>query len=258
MGLVGRRRHGAVDVVILDRPARRNALSSALIDALHDVLRELEGDPTVTVIVLTGNGSAFCAGGDLADGMGADDGFLAAHGDRGRFGDLLAAVPAHRCPVIAALNGDALGGGCGLAAACDLVVADPQARLGTPEIRLGLFPWIILAALQRDVPRKPLMELVLTGGKLSAAEAQRLNLVNRVSAPGEALTEAIELAQRIAARSPAVLAMGKRAFHHIADQPYHEALAYMHTQLSLNLMTEDALEGITAFLQKRDPQWKGR
>jgi enoyl-CoA hydratase/carnithine racemase len=199
----------------------------------------------------------FCAGGDLSDGLGGD-GFVAAHESRGRFAELLAALPKARVPLVAAVNGDALGGGLGLAAACDIVVADVNARMGTPEVKVGLFPWIILAALQRDVPRKPLMEMVLTGGRWTAEEARGFGLVNRVAEEGKALTEAVALAQRVAARSPAVIAWGKKAFYRVEDQPYEDALAYMHAQLSLNLLTEDAMEGVTAFLQKREPRWKGR
>lgn len=248
---------GGVVVLALNRPERRNALSSGLVDALLAALGACDADPQVRAVVLTGRGPAFCAGGDLADGMGGD-GFLASHQGRGRFAELMARIPELRVPVIAAVNGDALGGGCGLAAACDLVVADPAAKLGTPEIKLGLFPWIILAALQRDVPRKHLLELVLTGDKVDAARARELGLVNRVSAPGGAVAEARSLAEVIASRSPAIVGMGKRAFHRIADQSYDDALAYMHGQLSLNLLTEDAMEGVAAFLQRREPAWKGR
>ena len=248
-----------VRVLALNRPDRRNALSGALVQAIRDELRQAAVDDDVRVVVLTGRGKAFCAGGDLADGMQAGGGgFLAAHEGRGHFAEMMAEIPKLSVPVVAALNGDALGGGCGLAAACDLVVADPAARMGTPEIRLGLFPWIILAALQRNVPRKNLLELALTGDKIDAERAKELGLVNRISEPGKVLEAACELAASIAAKSPTVLKLGKAAFYQIADQPYEEALAYMHGQLSLNLLSEDAMEGVAAFLQRREPVWKGR
>ena len=151
-----------------------------------------------------------------------------------------------------------MGGGLGLAAACDLIVADPAASFGTPEIKVGLFPWIITAVLRRDLPRKPLLELMLTGAKMDAARAERLGLVNRVSAPGQALIEALALAKDIASRSPAIIALGKAAFHATADLPIDAAVRQLHADLTLNLLTEDAAEGIGAFLQKRPPQWKGR
>lgn len=258
MALIERTDEGGIAILTLNRPERRNALSGALVDELLVVLDAIEADGSVRVAILTGSGKAFCAGGDLADGMGMSDGFLAAHQGRGRFADVLARIPRLRVPVIAALNGDALGGGCGLAAACDLVVADPEAHLGTPEIKLGLFPWIILAVLQRQVAKKPLMELVLTGAKIDAARAVELGLVNRVSAPGAVLDEAKALAAEIAAKSPAVVALGKAAFHLASDLDYDTALRYLHTQLTLNLLTEDAAEGVAAFLQRREPNWKGR
>ncbi|MFT4622815.1 MAG: enoyl-CoA hydratase/carnithine racemase [Myxococcota bacterium] len=257
MALVERRDVGAVAVVEMNRPERRNALAGALVEALASTLGAAAEDDAVNAIVLTGRGTVFCAGGDLAEGL-AGDGFVASHDQRGQYADLLALIPRLRVPVVAAVNGDALGGGLGLAAACDVVVADARARLGTPEVRVGLFPWIILAVLQRDVPRKPLMELVLTGGRWSAEEAQQLGLVNRVAEEGTAVDTAVALATVIAARSPAVIAWGKAAFYRISDQGYDDALAYMHAQLSLNLLTEDAMEGVAAFLQKREPRWTGR
>jgi enoyl-CoA hydratase len=258
MDLVEREDADGVAILAMNRPERRNALSGALVDALQARFEEVERDQGVRVVILTGRGKAFCAGGDLADGLGANEGFLASHAGRGRYAEMLARLPKLRVPVIAALNGDALGGGLGLAAACDLVVADPAASLGTPEIKLGLFPWIILAVLQRHVPRKVLMELVMTGEKVDAARAREIGLVNRVSAAGGAVEEAKALASVIAARSPAVLSLGKAAFYRVSDLDYEPALAYLHSQLTLNLMTEDAAEGVAAFLQRRDPQWKGR
>lgn len=258
MDLVERSDDGAVAVLHLNRPDRRNALSGALIDALATALTAAAADPAIHVVVLTGRGSVFCAGGDLADGLGASEGFLAAHQGRGRYAELLLGIAKLRTPVIACVQGDAMGGGLGLAAACDLIVADPAANFGTPEIKLGLFPWIITAVLRRDLPRKPLLELMLTGAKMDAARAERLGLVNRISAPGQALAEAKALASDIASRSPAIIALGKAAFHATADLPIDAAVRQLHADLTLNLLTEDAAEGIGAFLQKRPPQWKGR
>jgi len=259
VGLIEQERHGAVQVLWLNRPERKNALSNALISELLEALTAASEDAGVHCVVLSGRGTVFCAGGDLADGMtSGGEGVIAAHEGRGAFAELLREIPMLRMPVIAALQGDALGGGCGLAASCDLVVADEEARLGTPEIRLGLFPWIILAALQRDVPRKRLLEMALTGEKISSKEAQNLGLVNRVASAGTTLDEALKLAQSIASRSPLVVKMGKRAFHHISDHTLEDGLDYMQSQLTLNLLTEDAMEGVSAFLTRREPSWKGR
>lgn len=155
--VVERELRDAVAILYLNRPERRNALSGEVIDRLLAELSAIDADPTVRCVVISGRGPAFCAGGDLGEGLGGD-GFAAGHRQRGRYAELLGKLPALRVPVIAAVNGDALGGGLGLVAASDLVVADPGARFGTPEIRVGLFPWMILAALVRDVPRKPLFE----------------------------------------------------------------------------------------------------
>ena len=257
MSLLEREDIGGVAVIKLNRPKRRNALSGALVASLRTELAHAAADDSILVIVLTGNGPAFCAGGDLADGL-RGDGPVAAHQDRGDFAQLMAEIPKLSVPVIAAVNGDAMGGGFGLLAACDLAVCDVTARLGTPEIRLGLFPWIILAALQRDVPRKILLEWSLTGARVSAERAREVGLVNRVAAEGQALPDALELARQIADKSPLLVSQGKAAFHRIADQNYEDALAHMHGQLTLNLMSEDAMEGISAFLQKREPVGKGR
>lgn len=249
--------HEGVATLTLNRPERRNALSGALVESIHEALDEVEKDPEVRAVVLTGAGRAFCAGGDLAGGMGGDS-FLDGHLGRGRYAELLSRMPRLRVPLVAGVNGDALGGGLGLVVGCDLAVADPAARLGTPEIKVGLFPWIILAALQRHVPRKALVEMALLGERFPADQGVALGLLNRLTAPGEALAEAQELAGRLASRSPAIVALGKSAFARVSDMAYDDALAYLHSQLSLNLLTEDAAEGIGAFLQKREPQWKGR
>ncbi len=249
---------GGIALLTLNRPDRRNALSPQLVEALRAALRRLAEDEEAVVAVLTGAGDkAFCAGGDLAAGM-ASTGALEARRSRAAYAELLAELHACGKPVVAACQGDALGGGFGLALACDLVVVEPSARLGTPEIKLGLFPMIILAELSRNMPRKRLLEMVLTGRSLSPDEALAWNLVNRVSAAGGALEEAMALAASIACHSPAVLRLGKDAVYRSADLDHANALLYLHEQLEANLQTEDAMEGIGAFLQKRKPSWKGR
>jgi len=258
MDLVIRTDDERVATLRLNRPQRRNALSAELIEAIRVALRDLADDDTIGAVILTGSGKSFCAGGDLAGGLGSADGFLASHQGRGAFGDMLRELQEHSKPIIAALNGDALGGGFGLAMACDLVVADEEARMGTPEIRLGLFPHVILAVLQRNIARKHLLEMVFTGEKVPMERAQQMGMVNQIAAKGEVEAVAGAMAAKIAGRSPAILGLGKAAFYRIADMDFEQALAYMHTQLTLNLLTEDAMEGVAAFLQKRDPDWRGR
>jgi enoyl-CoA hydratase len=247
-----------VRTLTLDRPERRNALSGALIEALGAAFAAIEADAEVRVVHLCAAGKVFCAGGDLSDAFGAPDGFLAGHTGREAFARLLLAIRRCRVPVVCSVQGDAMGGGFGLAAACDLVVVDPAARLGTPEIDRGLFPWIILAVLIRDVPRKPLFELVFTGGRWDAETARAHHVINRVTAPGAAVQEGRELALQLASKPWGIVALAKRAFHRADELAFEDALAYLAPHLSLNLLTEDAAEGLQAFLQKREPAWKGR
>ncbi|MBT3217896.1 MAG: crotonase [Proteobacteria bacterium] len=258
MGLVEREDSGRVAVLFMNRPKARNALSSDLLEALSESFVEADKDDAIGAMVLTGRGRSFCSGGDLKGGMATGGGMLASHESRGRFAQLMAQIPSLSKPVVAALNGDALGGGMGLASACDMIVADPKARLGTPEIRVGLFPHVILAVLQRNVPRKLLLEMVLTGSKFSAERAAAIGLVNRVSEPGQVVEAATEMAGLVAAKSPAIVSLGKKGFYQIADMSFENALAFMNSQLTLNLLTEDAMVGIQAFMTRQEPQWKGR
>lgn len=238
-------------MLTLNRPERKNALSPALLHALRDALRQ-----PAQVFVITGAGSVFCAGGDL--GPSEDDGFLGQHDARRAFADLLLQISRSRVPIVAAVNGDALGGGFGLAAACHLLVADERARFATPELKLGLFPWMIGPVLMRALPQKVVHDCVLTGRRLSAAETQGYGLVARVCPPGEVREAALALASEVGAWSPAVTGLGLESLARTADLPLEAALAYMHGQLSINLMMEDAGEGVSAFLSRRAPVWKGR
>lgn len=247
-------RRDQVGVLTLNRPERKNALSPELLEQLLGLLRDPgEG---VNCLVLTGAGDVFCAGGDL--GPGSDEGLYGRHLSRRVFADTLEALVRSRRPVVAAVNGDALGGGFGLAAACHLVVADERAHFATPELRLGLFPWMIAPVLLRSLPRKVVHDLVLTGRRLAAPEAHGLGLVNRLAPPGEALEHALAMAGQAASWSSAVLSLGLEALATVDDLPLPAALAHMHSQLSLNLMLDDAAEGISAFLARRPPSWKGR
>ncbi len=249
-----------VSTLTLDRPQRRNALSSALVQAVRAALAEAKADPDTRVVVLTGAGDkAFCAGGDLAGGMaGGGGGFPAQIADKGLFAELILELQALGKPVVARLNGDALGGGVGLMLACDLVVAADDVRVGLPEVKVGLWPMMVTALLVRHVGRKAAAELMLLGEKLSAAEAKALGLVNRV-VPRAQLDEAVAgVTGALAARSPATLKMGLDAFHQTADLPLEPALWALRDRLVLNTLLEDAAEGVMAFMQKRPASWKGR
>lgn len=252
-------RSGGVATLTLNRPEARNALSPALVEALLAALREAGADPEVRVVVITGAGDrAFCAGGDLGGGGLLAEGVLAAHHARARFGELFRTLNRLGKPVVARLNGDALGGGFGLALACDLVVAADGVRLGTPEVDLGLFPHVILATLVRNVPRKVLLRSVLCGEKLPAREGERWGFVTEVVPRGDLDAATARWTARLLSKSPAVLRLGRDAFYAMQDMEFEQGLDFLSAQLTLNTLAEDAMEGISAFLQKRPPEWKGR
>jgi enoyl-CoA hydratase len=242
----------------LNRPERRNALSPELVGLLRDAAVRAEADPDVGAVVLGAEGDRFCAGGDLGPGGLVGDGFLEQHRSRGVFAALMQAIMGSSIPWIAAVQGDALGGGCGLAMACHMSVMDPKATLGTPELKVGLFPMMIAPVLSRKIPRAVLYEMILCRRRLTSAEALTLGVINRVSEPGQALEESRALAQKAAANSRAVAGLGLKAMHLTEGLPLERSLEVLNSQLSLNLLTEDAGEGITAFLMRRDPVWKGR
>lgn len=249
-----------VATVTIDRPARRNALNEQVLRELLAGFERASSDPSVRVVVLTGAGDkAFCAGGDLAPGgaMGGG-GLLAMHWGRGAFVDVLLAMRRVGKPIIARVAGHAMGGGFGLMLACDLVVAREDAKLGCPEINVGLFPMMIMALIFRNVPRKIGLELMLTGQRLTAAEAAPWGIVNRAVPAAELDDSVAELAGNLASKSPAILRLGLEAFHTMGDMGFEESLRYLQGCLTLNTMAEDAAEGVMAFLQKRQPEWKGR
>lgn len=243
----------------INRPEQRNAMNDAVIEGLLAGLEGAAADPSVRVVVVTGAGDrAFCAGGDLTSTMSPGEGRVHQHERRGRIADLLVALGRHPQPVIARVNGAALAGGFGLMLGCDLVVAAEDAQLGTPEIDLGLWPYMISAVIIRNVPRKIALEMMLTGRRFTATEAERWGMVNRV-APREELDAAVgELVDELASKSPLILGLGKQSLARAQDMSLEDALAYMQSMLTVNLESEDVAEGVSAFLQKRAPQWKGR
>jgi enoyl-CoA hydratase len=247
-----------VAVLTLNRPEVRNALNHTVIRELGVALAHLEGAAEARVVVLRGAGErAFCAGADLK-GMFRTGSILDAREQYAGLAQVLELIPRMRTPVIAQVHGYALAGGCGLAAACDLVIAADDAVFGLPEIRLGLLPLMVLAPILRAASPRRVLELVLTGRELRALEALEIGLVTRV-VPRSDLDGAVdELARTLAGLSSAILGLGKEAFYRALELPYAEALGQLRDLLTIVARSEDAQEGIAAFLEKRPPRWRGR
>jgi enoyl-CoA hydratase/carnithine racemase len=239
----------------LNRPAARNALSVALMTALEAALDDVAADPALRVVVIAGNGPAFCGGHDLREMRGQDSATHAAlFAQCSRLMTRLVRLPK---PVIARVHGVATAAGCQLVASCDLAVAADTARFATPGVNIGLFCSTPMVALTRAVPRKQAMEMLLTGQMVEAARAREIGLVNRVVPEAELDMAVAALAATIAAKSPLTLAIGKEAFARQAELPLDDAYAYAAAVMTRNMSTDDAVEGIDAFLAKRPPVWTG-
>lgn len=251
-------RSGARANIIINRPEKRNALNAATIAELYRAFEICKADPSIRVVVLTGAGDkAFCAGADLAENLQPMNEYLR-YVQRETFVGLFKIIPQLGKPVIGAVQGLALAGGCGLAVSCDFVIASEAARFGTPEVNVGLFPMMISAILMRNLGRKKAYDMMLTGRQIDAQEAERIGLVTRVVPVERLQAEVTLLAEELASKSPAILKLGKDALIKADQMPFNEALDYLSTMLSMNFLTEDAREGMTAFMEKRPPEWKGQ
>ncbi len=251
---------GAVATITLNQPEKRNPLSAAMIRDLGAALAWCRAEASVRVVVLTGAGDrAFCAGADLGSSLTAGSGQLERHHDRRGLADLFLALRELGKPVVGRINGHALAGGFGLACACDILLAVESATFGTPEINVGVWPMMISAILARNLPRKVVLEMMLLGDRWTATQMKEVGLVSRVAGNLAELDElTAALAARLAAKSPAILRLGRDAFYRMEDMSFDEALAYLHSQLTLVTLSEDSQEGVQAFLEKREPDFKGR
>ena len=246
---------GPVLKLTIDDPERRNPLTNEVVGAMSEAIRTVAED--VRVVVITGSGTkAFCAGGDLAGGF--FDNPIETHTERAGLGDLFRAIRSCSQPVVARVNGHALAGGFGLMLACDIAIAADHGRFGMPEINVGLWPMMISALVQRALPEKVAIDLMMTGRQITATEALAIGAISRVVTSAELDAAVGELVDSLVAKSSAILAIGKQSFYAASDLGFDAALDLLATGLTVVAMTEDAREGTTAFIEKRPPNFVGR
>ena len=238
----------------INREAQRNTISADVIALFFQYLNEAEKDQEVRAVCITGAGErAFCAGADLGGGMTGDDrdGFQ-------QYADLLKRLVTFPKPTVARVNGYCLAGGTGFMLACDIVIAADNARFGTPEVNVGLFPMMIGALIFRNVLRKKAMEMVLLGEKLTAEQALDMGMITRVVPADRLDGEVDQVLKALSLKSPVGMKLGKEAFHKMADMPFEAGVDYLCGRLKAVVSTEDAREGISAFIEKRPPRFTGK
>jgi enoyl-CoA hydratase/carnithine racemase len=249
---------GGVATLTLNRPEQRNALSTQLMTELVDAVKRVQADDDVRAMVLTGSGErVFCAGADLG-GFAADVPLTEKHFANDLFLDFFRTMPKLGKPSLCAANGHVLAGGLGLALCCDLLIAKEGITFGTPEINIGAFPYMIMAIIYRNVPRKKVNEMLLLGERIDAEKAVEYGLANKVVPVGEFDDAVAEWAGKLASKSPLLMKLGHDAMYRQQDMALDDALEFLRSQLTLTFSTEDILEGVSAFFEKREPQWKGK
>jgi enoyl-CoA hydratase/carnithine racemase len=253
---------GSVAILTLNRQQARNSLSEAMLETLGDALTAIAGERSVRAVVLAANGPAFCAGHDLKE-INA----RRSDADRGRAyfkrimelcSTVMQQIVTLPQPVIAAVHATATAAGCQLVASCDLAVASATAKFATPGVNIGLFCSTPMVALSRNVSRKHAMEMLLTGDLIPAEDAAQIGLINRVVAPGSERAQALALAEKIAGKSALTVKIGKEAFYRQAEMPLTDAYKYASEVMVENMLARDAEEGISAFIEKREPKWQDR
>ena len=247
-----------VATVTLNDPEKRNMLSGPMLAELVEAMKTARDSDEVRAVVLTGAGEkVFCAGADLG-GFGADAPLIDKHFASDLFLEFFRLMPRLGKPSLCALNGHVLAGGMGLALSCDLLIAKKGATFSTPEINVGAFPYMIMAIIYRNVPRKKVNEMMLLGERISGEDAVGLGLANKVVAADEFDAAVDEWATKLASKSPLLMRIGHDAMYRQQDMALDDALEFLRSQLSLTFTTEDIQEGVRAFFEKRDPEWKGR
>jgi enoyl-CoA hydratase len=247
-----------VATITLNDPDTRNALSPQMLGGLIEAIEHARDEEGARCVVLaSSHDKTFSSGANLS-GFAADAPLVQRHFGSDRFVGLFKLIGELGKPTICAADGHVLAGALGIALACDLIVASERASFGTPEINVGTFPFMIMALIYRNVPRKKATELLLLGERWSAQEALAAGIVNKVVPAGELAAAVGEWADKLAGKSPVIMRLGKEAMRRQMDLPLDDALDYLRAQLTLAMSTEDIVEGVSAFFEKREPQWKGR
>jgi len=251
-------REDCVATITLNQPDKRNALSNQMLSELIEAFESAREDERVRCVVLTSSHDRVFSAGASLDEFAADLPLVHKHFGTERLPRLFKTIMQLGKPTICAAGGHVLAGALGVALACDLIVAKDGATFGTPEINVGVFPFMIMALIYRNVPRKKTNELLLLGERISAEEAREAGIVNRVVRADEFDAAVDDWATQLAAKSPVLMKLGKDAMYRQLDMPFEDALEFLRSQLSVAFTTEDIQEGVRAFFEKRDPQWMGR
>jgi len=247
-----------VATITLNDPDTRNALSPELLSGLIGAFSRAGDDDQVRCVVLASSHEKVFSSGANLGGFANDSSLVEKHFASERFVELFKLIAGFGKPTVCAARGHVLAGALGIALACDLIIASDEATFGTPEINVGTFPFMIMALIYRNVPRKKANELLLLGERWSAQEGHTAGIVNRVVGADEFDTAVADWAGKLAGKSPVIMRLGKQAMRRQLDMDLDDALDYLRAQLTLALSTEDIVEGVSAFFEKRDPQWKGR
>ena len=247
-----------VATITLNDPDTRNALSAEMLAGLTAAFERARDEPAARCVVLASSHERTFSSGANLGGFAGDRSLVEKHFGSERFVGLFKLIGELGKPTLCATRGHTLAGALGIALACDLIVASEGATFGTPEINVGTFPFMIMALIYRNVPRKKANELLLLGDRWSAQEALQAGIVNRVVPEADFEAAVAEWAGKLAAKSPVIMRLGKEAMRRQLDMPLDEALDYLRAQLTLAMSTEDIVEGVSAFFEKREPQWTGR